>query len=268
MSMTEKILLKTPVEVFEGKWVKMEAVIYNDAIEFGKAKIPFKAIIDLELLNYEGKEAIKIMAGRDYFLNFGDKQKQIFRFLAFNLKSDRFAVYFISPAIRGGVIVSNAKWEKGYLAVANSSIWFLSPNKQIRIPLSNLGSVNKELRTVNKKQRVVLKITHVDSNEVVSSYVLCPETTLEMLEEYLNQLIDQQKPKEKLSRMEEEILTMAYSGVDSTTIETILGVSTEDLNRIYDRFVDLGLARVVKVRKEIELTPKGISLVNDIMKKV
>ena len=111
-------------------------------------------------------------------------------------------------------------------------------------------------------------LTYLDRGEVVTSFVLCPETTLDMLEEYLKQLIEEHKPKEKLSEVEEQILTLVYSGVDSTGIESILGISTEELNKYYDKLINLGLAKVVKIRKEIALTPRGVILVNDIMKKM
>jgi len=165
------------------------------------------------------------------------------------------------------VVVKDSKWDKGYLCITDEALWFLSSSKQIRISVDSLGSVEKDLRTVGKKQRVVLVITHVENGEVITSFVLCPETTLEMLQNYIQNIIDKYKPKDKLSEVEEQILTMVYTGVDSVGVESILGISTEELNKLYDKLVDMGLARVVKIRKEIELTPRGVALVNDIMKK-
>lgn len=260
-------MLKIPVEYFEDGWKKGEAVITKDAISFAGKTIRFKEIQDLERLKHEGRDAIRIKENVDYFLDFGNMQVQIFRYLAFNLKSDRFAVYFLSPATRGGVVVSDSKWEKGYLSITDEALWFLSSSRQIRISIQNLGSVEKDIRTVGKKQRVVLVVTHVEHGEVITSFVLCPETTMDMLQEYIRNFIEKSKPKEKLSEVEEQILTMVYTGVDSVSVESILGVTTEELNKMYDRLVDLGLARVVKIRKEIELTPRGVALVSEIMKK-
>ncbi|HIH69110.1 CheF family chemotaxis protein [Methermicoccus shengliensis] len=265
--MSERVLLKTPAEIFDNGWKSTEVVITESDITFANTKIQSREIQDLEKLEYAGKEAVRIKKDRNYYLNFGSRQQQIFRYLAFNLKSDRFAVYFLSPATRGGVVVKDSKWEKGYLSITDEAIWFLSPSKQLRISLNSLGSVGKDVRTIGGKQRVVLVVTHVEKGEVITSFVLCPETTLEMLQNYLQQLIDMHKPKEKLSDAEEQILTMVYTGVDSVSIESILGVSTDELNRYFDRFVDLGLAKVVKIRKEVELTPKGAALVSEIMKK-
>uniref|UniRef100_A0A7J2TJM7 Uncharacterized protein n=1 Tax=Archaeoglobus fulgidus TaxID=2234 RepID=A0A7J2TJM7_ARCFL len=259
---------KLIAEVFDKDWVKVEVLIGEKSMTIGKETLDFRAISDLELTQHAKKECIRIKAGRDIFINFGEKQKSVFRYLAFNMKSDKFAVYFLSPAIRGGVLVSDSKWEKGYFSITESAVWFLSPEKQIRIPLSSLGSVSMDKRTVGEKQRLVLAITHMDEKEVVTSFILCPETTLELLQGYLKRILEQQKPKERLSELEEQILTMVYTGLDSASIESILGIKTDDLNKIYDKFVSLGIARIVKVRKEIELTPKGVAIVSESAKKL
>jgi helix-turn-helix protein len=255
-------------EIFDKEWRKVEVLIGEKNMTIGKEVVEFKAISDLELTQCAGRECIRIKAGREIYLNFGEKQRSVLKFLAFNMKSDKFAVYFLSPALRGGVLVSDSKWDKGYFSITESAVWFLSPERQIRIPFSSLGSVSKDKRTVGDKQRLVLSITHMEGKEVVTSFILCPETTLELLQEYLERILEQQKPKEKLSELEEQILTMVYTGLDSVNIESILGISTDELNRIYEKFVSLGIARVVKVRKEIELTPKGVAIVSESAKKL
>ena len=266
--MTERILLKTPAEIFDNGWKSLEVILTDQNIHIGKDRISLREIEDVEKVNINGKKAIRIKKDRDVIISFPEKlYDQIFKFLAYNLKSDRFAVYFLSPATIAGVIVRDSKWEKGYLSITEEAIWFLSPSKQIRIPFKNLGSVDKDVRTVGGKERLVLVVGHVDKGEVVTSFILCPETTLEMLEDYLKRLIEKHKPEVKLTEIEEQVAVMLYSGLDSVNIENILGISTDDLNKCFDKLVDLGLARVVKIRKELELTPKGIALVNTIMKK-
>lgn len=268
MSDKDNVLLKVPAEYFDSGWKKGEVAITKTSISFAGTTIQFKEIQDLEKLKYEGKDAVRIKKdNKNYYVAFGKSQDQIFRYLTFNLKSDRFAVYFLSPATRGGVVVRDSRWDKGYLSITDEALWLLSSSKQIRISIDNLGSVEKDIRAIGKKQRVVLVITHVENGEVITSFVLCPETTLEMLQNYIQNIIDQNKPKDGISEIEEQILTMVYTGVDSVSVESILGITTDELNKLYDKLVDMGLARVVKIRKEIELTPKGVALVNDIMKK-
>ncbi|RLI75830.1 hypothetical protein DRP05_14040 [Archaeoglobales archaeon] len=265
--MSEKVLTKTTAELYKDGWVKAELTLTDESITIGTEKVTIREIEDLELVEVDSSQAIRIKKGGDIVFRVpGKLQSQIFRFLAFNLKSDRFAVYFLSPATRGGVVVTNVKWEKGYLSITDEAVWFLSPNKQLRISFDNLGSVDKDVRTVGGKQRVVLVIAHVEKGEVLTSLVLCPETTLEMLEHYLKQLIEKYKPKSELSDVEIQIATLIYSGVDSVSIESILGISTDELDKYFDKLVDLGLARVVKIRKELELTPKGVAVVSEAQK--
>lgn len=87
-----------------------------------------------------------------------------------------------------------------------------------------------------------------------------------MLGEYIQRLIDSQKPQAELTEIEKQILTLIYSGLDSASVESIIGISSDELNEYYDNLVNQGLARVVRIRKELELTPKGVSLVSDIQK--
>jgi len=175
-------------------------------------------------------------------------------------------VYFFASATVGGVVSSSTQWEKGYLSVTEEGLWFLSSKNQQRIPIESIVLINKDKRDVEGKQRLVLVLSHVEKSSVVTSLVLCPESTLEMIENYLQHLIGKHTPAINLSENEEQILTLVYSGVDFASIENIIGISTDELNIYYDRLVDSGLAKVVKIRKEIELTPQGVSMVDKISK--
>lgn len=142
----------------------------------------------------------------------------------------------------------------------------MSSKNQQRIPVENLGSIKKDTREVGGKQKVVLVLSHVEKSNVVTSLIFCPESTLEMLANYLQRLFDKHKPSINLSENEKQILTLIYSGLDFASIENIIGISTDELNKYYDRLVDAGLAKVVKIRKEVELSPRGVSMVDKISK--
>ncbi len=265
----ERVLLRTNADVYDGKgFVKLPFILTNLRIQIENDVLMIKDIEDIEYVRLGKQEAIKVKTeNKEYIFRLPEKvQRKVYRYLAFNLRSDRFAVYFLSPATRGGVVLTDAKWEKGYLSITENAIWFLSPNKQVRIALSDLGSIERDVRTISGKKRVVLVVGHVEKGEVLTSLILCPETTMEMLENYLKKLIEKEKGDIKLSEIEEQIATLIYSGLDSAAIESMLNLSTEELNMYYDRLVNLGLAKVVKIRKELELTPKGIKVVTESLK--
>ncbi|KKH99750.1 hypothetical protein EO95_03600 [Methanosarcina sp. 1.H.T.1A.1] len=266
--MTDKVHLRAPVKTYDGGWVDVELIVTDNSLIIGKRDIPFREIEDLEDVDVEGVKCIQIKKEGKFVLNLPQNlHQQVFKFIAFNLKADKFAVFFLSYATVGGVVSSNSQWEKGYFSVTDEGFWFLSSKNQKRIPIENLGSVNTDLRNVGGKQRKVLILSHVEKSNVVTSLVLCPESTLEMLESYLQRLFKKHKPSIKLSEDETQILTLIYSGLDFASIENIIGISTDELNNYYDQLVDSGLAKVVKIRKEIELTPLGVNMVDNISKR-
>ncbi|HWR25340.1 MAG TPA: CheF family chemotaxis protein [Methanosarcina sp.] len=265
--MTDKIHLRTPVKIFDKTWVDAELIVTDDSLTIDNQKIPLIQVEDLEDINMDGENCIQIKTEKKIIIKLPQNlHQQVFRYIAFNLKADKFAVYFLSSETVGGVVLSVAQWEKGYFSVTDEGLWFLSSKNQKRIPIENLGSVKKDIRDVGGKQRMVLVLSHVEKSNVVTSLVLCPESTLEMLEGYLQRLFEKHKPAIKLSENEAQILTLVYSGLDFVSIENIIGISTDELNNYYDRLVDSGLAKVVKIRKEIELTPRGVSMVDKISK--
>jgi taxis protein CheF len=265
--MTNKVHLRTPVKIYTEGWVDTELVITDDSLIIGKQKISLGEIEDLEDIDVNGVSCIQIKKDSKIIIQLpGNIHQQVFRYIAFNLKADKFAVYFLASATVGGVVSSAVQWEKGYFSVTDEGLWFLSSKKQQRIPVENLGSIKKDTREVGGKQKVVLVLSHVEKSNVVTSLIFCPESTLEMLENYLQRLFDKHKPSINLSEDEKQILTLIYSGLDFASIENIIGISTDELNKYYDRLVDAGLAKVVKIRKEVELSPRGVSMVDKISK--
>lgn len=265
--MNSKVHLRTPVKIYTERWVDTELVVTDDSIIIGKQNIFLREIEDLEDVDIDGIRCIQIKKDNKITLQLPKNiHQQVFRYIAFNLKADKFAVYFLASATVGGVVSSAVQWEKGYFSVTDEGLWFLSSKNQQRIPIESFGSVKKDMRDVGGKQRMVLVLSYVVKSNVVTSLLLCPESTLEMLENYLQRLFEKHKPTISLSENETQILTLIYSGVDFASIENIIGISTDELNKYYDRLVDSGLAKVVKIRKEIELTPRGVSMVDKISK--
>lgn len=266
--MSNKVHLQTPIKIYNGEWVDTELIVTDATLIIGKQKIPLGEIEDLEEVDIDGIRSIQVKKGNKITINLPQKlHRQLFRYIAFNLKADKFAVFFLASATVGGVVSSTARWEKGYFSVTDEGLWLLSPKLQKRISIENLGSVKKDVRNVSGKQRRVLVLSHVEKSNVVTSLLLCPESTLEMLENYLQRLFEKHKPKVELSEEEMQILTLVYSGLDFVSIENIIGISTDELNDYYTRLVDSKLAKVVKIRKEIELTPNGVNMVDKISKR-
>jgi helix-turn-helix protein len=192
-------------------------------------------------------------------------------FVQFISDSFKTGIYYISPASRGGVVMTNPRWEQGLLLATQKSIWFMSKDKQTRIGLNNITKINRELRKLSGEERHVLAVDHLDNGEMSGSLVLCPDSTMDMLENYLSDLIERYNGlgnETQLNETESQIATLIYSGVDSNTIQSMLGIDNNTIETFYDKLLGLGMAKVIRVRRELELTPRGVKFVTDVMSNV
>jgi hypothetical protein len=54
--------------------------------------------------------------------------------------------------------------------------------------------------------------------------------------------------------------------MDTKSIENMLSISPEELNQIYETLLKLKLVDVIMIRKEVQLTPKGVRYITDALK--
>jgi len=257
-----------------GEWIEGDLIVESSRIKIttnrGGIIYPLDNIEDLRMEKDGNKEYLTIDIGEDSLKLIIPKKSlsPIYRYLTFNIKFDKFLVYFLSPESRGGVFSMGVKWERGFIGIGKRAFWFLSREKQLRMGYDDISVIERDVRTIGEKERTVLVVNHVDRGEVMTTLILCPETTMALIEGYLTELTDKYKIKgEGLSDIEKEVATLVYSGIDSITIESMLGLDLDTLSRYCEKLEKFGLAKVVKVRKEVELTPKGVNFVRESAKK-
>lgn len=179
----------------------------------------------------------------------------------------RLMAYFMSPAIRGGVMIKDAQWEKGSVVVVHSGIWFVGAAKQICVPVTEVAAIELTKREVQGKPTDVVRIDHLESGEVVSSMVLCPLSTLQVLYNFLKETTKSMDMKgTELDGVDQQVAMLIYSGMDSHAIENMLNIPHKQLDAIYDKILKLGLAEVVTIRREVQLTTKGVRYISDATK--
>ncbi len=255
----------------DGKWVTTKLGLGEDRIVIDaplNSEIPLKSIIDLK----EKKNTLDItLKGKETgILHIATVPKAIAvlkRVILMHCSGYRLMAYFMSPASRGGVLVQNAAWEKGAITVLQSYIWFVSQKKQICIPLDDVSDIEQTTREVNEKDTAVEKIDHVESGDVVTSFVLCPPTTLQVLHNFLKDATKEtEMAGNELDGVSAQVAMLVYSGMDSHAIENMLQISNEELEKIYDTLLDLKIVEVVCVRRDVRLTTKGVRYVTDTAK--
>ncbi|NYT06478.1 MAG: hypothetical protein GKC04_08985 [Methanomicrobiales archaeon] len=254
-----------------GSWIAVKVGIGEDRIVIRdplNREIRLKSIVDLE----EKKNTLTIevsgpQAGTIRLASVPQVLAALKRLVIMSCNAYRLMAYFMSPAIRGGVLAQNAAWEKGAIAVLKSGIWFVSQQKQICIPLLDVSNIERTSRDVNGKAMEVVKIDYVEHGEVVTSFVLCPPTTLEVLYNFLRDATkDMDMGGDELDAVAAQVAMLVYSGMDSTAIEKMLGIKPDELEKTFDGLLKLGIVEVVRTRREVQLTTKGVRYVTDAVK--
>lgn len=253
------------------QWIVVKLGVGEDRIALPapiNLEIPFKAIMDLEekksmlILTVKGNpETVVKIASVEKVL------QVLKRMILGSCNAYRLMSYFMSPAIKGGVLISTAQWDKGSIVVVKTGIWFVSATKQICVPLADVAAIELTKRDVQGKQTDVVRIDHVESGEVVSSFVLCPISTLQILYNFLKDATKSMDMKgTELEGIDQQVAMLVYSGMDSHAIENMLNISNKQLDNIYTKIIQLGLAEVVTIRREVHLTTKGVRYISDATK--
>ena len=265
-------MTEVPVKIEkDGQWVVVKIDIQPEVMQIKEPlnrQITFKSIVDLVEKKNVLVITLKGEPGEVIRLASVEKVLQALkRVIIMSCSAYRLTAYFMSPAVRGGVMVTNAQWEKGAIAVLKSSIWFVSQNKQVSVPLREVAGIELTQREVQNKQVDVVKIDHLENTEVVTSFVLCPLSTLNVLFNFLKDATkDMDMAGNELDALGAQVGMLIYSGMDSHAIENMLNVSHKELDVIYDKLIQLGLAEVMFVRKEVQLTPKGVRYIAEAVK--
>ncbi|MFA6363559.1 CheF family chemotaxis protein [Methanoregula sp.] len=263
---------EVPLKIeYDGKWVVIKAGVGEDRISFPApvdTEVLFKSVFNLE--EKKNVLVITVKGNPDTIIRIASIEKVLIilkRLILTNCNAYRLMAYFMSPAIRGGVLAKNAQWEKGSIVVVKTGIWFVSAEKQICVPLTDVAAIELTKRDVQGKQTDVVRIDHVESGEVVSSLILCPLSTLQVLTNFLKDATKGiNMTGNELDAVAQQVAMLVYSGMDSHAIENMLTIPHKQLDEIYDRIIKLGIAEVITIRREVQLTTKGVRYISDATK--
>lgn len=251
----------------EGKWISAKIGLDETAIHLPEpinTQILIKSIDDVQ----QKKNILTISVGeKNYRIATVPKALVVLkRVILMGCSGYRLMAYFMSPAIRGGVMVKSAEWEKGAITILKTGIWFVSQNNQICIPIADVSAIEQTKRDVQGADKEVVKIDHVETGEVSTSFVLCPPTTLQVLYNYLTDATKESSMDEELDPLSGQVAMLVYSGMDTHSIEGMLEKSQKEIDMVYTKMLALGLVEVVQTRREVKLTTKGVRFVTEAVK--
>ncbi len=222
----------------------------------------------------ENKETTVAITGQPEQLK---KLKKYIMFLQLNKKP----VYVLHPAKVGGVIKDGVAWAQGLLNIvwtpggAADKLVIQRKEGNVEIQMNNIEMVQIESSNIGGKVQQIANIKHSDGENTYNTFIL--SGIQNSLVEYINDHLREQgvisshasdsatdsSSDAAIAETEEEILVALYSGVSALEVPTFMEeMDVDQVEKIYDKLISYGLVELVRLRKDVELTPKGRNMVN------
>ncbi len=295
-----KILMRIPVKfVFAASLTESlpqfeegELVLSMQGISLKKGENTVEIIFpQIESVNREGNGAIRIIhvhqGERRRTLLTGDQgvMKKFERNTLLLLLHKRI-VYVKHPAVIGGAVQNDVEWTRGALLflrdkkTGNQKMRIQREVDSITILLNNIESVDLEKQEFKEgKTKTVVNIKHSLGSETYNTFLISQRRIVSALITYLKNYLEEtgaikksdslltaEVAAENVSDLEGQLLVALYSGMSPFELDGMLGITIDELEETYEKLVKKGLLRVVRMRRQVELTPAAKRLVNQQIK--
>ena len=169
------------------------------------------------------------------------------------------------PAIEGGV-VQDVGWSKARVKVdAEALNLAVEDGSFVQIEIDDVGTVERDERTIRSKERPVLEAEHTEEGTSVETYVSGNRKHCSVIESVLQRGAERNASSIDLSKDEEEVLMALYSGVSSFEVPEFLDMDPDDVEEIYEHLVELDVLQEVRIRREVALKPRGRNIASESM---
>ena len=169
------------------------------------------------------------------------------------------------PAVEGGV-VQDSSWEKARLSVEPESlVATLKSGSYLELELDEISGIETEKRTVNGDKQRVIEVSHAEGSTSVESHLTGPSRTCLFARAFLKQGERESETNVDLELSEKEVLMALHSGVSPFSIPEFIDRDVDEVEEIYERFLELDLVDEVRQRREVELNSRGRNIASEAM---
>ena len=199
---------------------------------------------------------------------------EVERELVLRMDAHKFAIYFTT--MKTADLLSMEKdleLEKGLLKIASEALWIIGRESLKRIAGEDIVHVEQKKRSAQATEYGAISIEYLDEGSaytnVLSILAIAKGNTIEVLLRAALELMNAYKLKEKLSKMENRILTMMYAGALDIAPSSLasaaqaIGLREEELRNHLEHLSKLGIIDLANER----LVKKGIKYAIALSKK-
>jgi hypothetical protein len=171
------------------------------------------------------------------------------------------------PAVVGGVVQEDAGWSKARFRLEDTRVTLDLPGgDSAAFDIENVGTVEVDQGTVMDEQRTVVKAEHTDDDgNSVETHFSGVDWHSRALESLLRNIIESRQDDYELDDTESQVLMALYSGVSPFEISDFVGISVDEVERIYNDLLEAGVVDKVRERTEVTLNAKGRNMASEAM---
>ena len=207
---------------------------------------------------------VSVRIGRDVFLVSTGESEDFERTLHKTIL-DGNIVLLKHPAIEGGV-VQNVGWKKARVKIGEEAVNLaVEDGSFVRIEIDDIGTVERDERSVRSAERPVLEAEHTEEGTSVETYLSGNEKHCSVLGSVLERGAERNASSIDLDKDEKEVLMALYSGVSSFEVPEFLDMDPDDVEEIYEELVELDVLQEVRIRREVALKPRGRNIASESM---
>lgn len=169
------------------------------------------------------------------------------------------------PAIEGGV-VQDTEWRKARVKLGDDALNLAVENGEfVQVELDDVGTVERNERSVKSKERPVLEAEHTEEGTSVETYLSGKPRYCSVIGSVLNRGAEKNASSIELEEREKEVLMALYSGVSSFEVPEFLDMDADEVEEIYERLIELDVLQEVRIRREVALKPRGRNIASESM---
>ena len=170
------------------------------------------------------------------------------------------------PAVEGGV-VHEPEWEGARVNLGDGETVNVATNEGsfVTVELDDVGKVEVAERTVKGETREVVEIEHSDGGTSVETHLAGTSRTCSFMKVVFERGLELNSGPVELDRNQKQVLMALYSGISPFEIPEFTGIDVEATEETYERLVELDVLSEVRIRREVELTPRGRNLASRAM---
>lgn len=235
----------------------------------GKRSIPLSDIEGLKG-RYDVNQAVASVSdylsvefGKNVVLLGPDVDIEVFETDFYGALLDQEMILTKHPAVEGGV-VQDTEWEKARVKIDEGMVNVaIASGTFVGIELDDIGSVERATRTVQDQQRTVLEVEHTQGDTSVQTYVSGQTRRCMLLESLFKKGERKNEGGVELDEIEKEVLMALYSGVSPFEIPDFLAMDVDEVERIFERLIEVDVLEEVRKRREVSLKTRGRNIASE-----